>query len=231
MGENTMNENRPVLLGLMRRRQCVVPSWRGWLVILLVIGTAATIAVRNAYYFLAVTDPSPGDVLVVEGWGSDFFMKDAIEEFRRGHYKEMFVTGGPIEKGAMFSEYKTFAELAAATLVRMGFDPALLHAIPAQEARRDRTYTSALALKKWFREHGMNVTSLTLMSGGPHTRRSRLLYEKAFGSGVKIGVIAVEDPEADPQHWWTTSQGFRSVTDEMVAYVYARFLFQPSAEQ
>jgi hypothetical protein len=29
------------------------------------------------------------------------------------------------------------------------------------------------------------------------------------------------DPEYDPQRWWTSSAGFRSVTGELIAYLYA----------
>ena len=225
-----MSDTRPFLWGLLRRRECIAPTWRGWLLALLILGTAATLAVRNAYYFLAVTDPAPGGVLVVEGWGPDVFMEDAIAEFRRNHYRQMFVTGGPIDRGAMFTRYKTYAELAAATLESMGFDQSLLHAILAQEVSRDRTYTSALAVKKWLTEHGMNTTGITVMSMGPHSRRTRLLYEKAFGNGTKVGIIAVQDETIDEHRWWTTSQGFRSVVDEMVAYVYTRFLFHAPKE-
>jgi len=227
---NTTNNSPRLLWGLLRRRQCVALTWRGWLLGLLILGTAATLAVRNAYYFLAVTDPAPGGILVVEGWGPDIFLKDAIEEFRRNHYQQMLVTGTPIGKGGMFTQYKSNAELSAATMEAMGFDHNLLHAIPAQNVSRDRTYTSAMAVKNWLKEQGMNPASLTLISLGTHSRRSRLLYEKTFGDRVKIGIIAVQDGSVDPNRWWTTSQGFRSVTDEMIAYIYARFLFQTSTE-
>jgi len=224
-----VNRTDSFLLGFFRRRQCVVPTWRGWLALLACTAVMATVAVRGAYTFLAVTDRVPGEggALVVEGWGPDFFMRDVIKEFRENQYSEMFVTGGPIEKGAMFAGYDTYAEFATATLEKMGLAPEHLHAIPAWEVRRDRTYTSALALKKWLRGHGLKVKNITLMSLGPHSRRSRLLFEKAFGDDVKIGVIAIDDAEIDPHRWWTTSQGFRGVTDEIVAYIYARFLFHP----
>jgi hypothetical protein len=227
---NATNDSPRLLWGLLRRRQCVALTWRGWLLALLILGTAATLAVRNAYYFLAVTDPVPGGILVVEGWGPDFFLKEAIEEFRRNHYQQMLVTGGPLGKGTMFAQYKTYAEFSVAELEALGFDHNLLHAIPAEEVSRDRTYTSAMAVKNWLKEQGMNPASLTLMSMGTHSRRSRLLYEKTFGSGVKVGIIAVRDGSVDPHRWWTTSQGFRSVTDEMIAYIYARFLFQTPTE-
>ena len=228
-----MNRADSLLAGFFHRRECIVPTWRGWLVLIAIIATAATIALRGAYSFLAVTDRVPGNggALVVEGWGPDFFMADAIKEYRENHYGEVFVTGGPIEKGAMFAKYGTYAEFAAASLEAMGLATEHLHTIPAQEVRRDRTYASAISLKKWLRDHNEKISTVTLMSLGPHSRRSRLLFEKAFGSDVKIGVIAVDDGEIDPQRWWTTSQGFRGVTGEMIAYIYARFLFHPPKDE
>jgi hypothetical protein len=178
-----------------------------------------------------VNDTVPGGVLVAEGWGSDVFMQEVIAEFGRGHYSGLYVTGGPVEKGAPLMEYKTYAELAAATLVKMNFDPKLLHAVPAMEVRKDRTYASALALKQWLREHSVSPEKINIVSMGPHSRRTRMLFQKAFGPGSRIGIIAVEDPNFDPRRWWTTSIGFRGVTDEMLAYFYARFLFHPAEEQ
>jgi hypothetical protein len=226
-----MHESSPLLLfGLFRRRPCLLPTWRGWLLILVICGAGAVLAARNACTFLAINDPVPGEALVVEGWGPDLLMRDAIAEFHRGQYQEMFTTGGPIEKSAMFTDYKSYAELSATTLQAMGFDPAHLHAVPAASVQRDRTYASALALKNWLREHGMKVKRITLISLGPHSRRSRLLFEKAFGDDAQIGVIAVSDGEFDPKRWWTTSEGFRTVTGEMIAYIYARLFFHPAGE-
>jgi hypothetical protein len=224
-----MNEEKPFALGLFRRRQCTVPTWRGWLLILVCALGLATATVLNAYPFLALTDPAPGSggILVAEGWGPDFFLASVKSEFQKGSYSDLFTTGGPIEKGAKFCHYKTFAEYSEASLVEMGLDSSHLHAVPARSVLRDRTYSSAVALKQWLHEHGMKPERITLMSVGPHARRSRLLFQKAFGDDVKIGIIAVEDdtPEIERHHWWMTSEGFRSVTGEMIAYLYARVIF------
>jgi hypothetical protein len=56
------------------------------------------------------------------------------------------------------------------------------------------------------------------------------LYEKAFGAGTVIGVIAVPDREYEPQRWWASSSGVRDVVDEAVAYLYARFIFRAPKE-
>jgi hypothetical protein len=73
----------------------------------------------------------------------------------------------------------------------------------------------------------MLTTSVDIVSIGPHARRSRLLYQKALGDKVKVGVIAIEDKRFDPDHWWQSSVGVRSVMGETIAYLYARFFFWP----
>jgi hypothetical protein len=133
----------------------------------------------------------------------------------------------PIEQGAFLSEYTNYAFITAATLLRLGISRDAIEVVPAPKALRDRTYTSALTLNHWFGEHGAAPRQLQVLTLGPHARRTRLLYEKAMGARVAIGIVALEVQEFDPQHWWRTSPGFRTVTDELIAYGYARFLFHP----
>lgn len=216
--------------GLFRRRACLVPTLRGWLVILLVAGALAVGLVFGIYPFLAVNDSKPGGVLVAEGWGSEDAMSDVMEEFKRNHYEGIFVTGGPIEKSSPLVEYRTFAEYGAAILIRLGCDPKVVHPVPTPKVVKDRTYSSAVALKRWLKAHGIPATKVNVFSTGAHSRRSRLLFQKAFDDDTPIGVVATEDRDYDPRRWWTTSMGFRSVTSEVIAYLYARFLFHPPVE-
>jgi hypothetical protein len=55
-----------------------------------------------------------------------------------------------------------------------------------------------------------------------------LLFQKAFGPEVKVGIVAVADPQFDPDHWWRSIEGVREVVGETIAYLYARLLFHPS---
>jgi hypothetical protein len=142
----------------------------------------------------------------------------------------VYVTGGTIEKGGPLSAYKTYAELGTATLVALGLSTNIVQPVPAPRVKRDRTYACAVALKKWIDEHGTQLTRVNLVTVGPHARRSRLLFQKTLGKDVPIGVIAIPEPDYDERHWWRSSQGFRVVTDEAIAYLYARLLFRPSAE-
>lgn len=190
------------------------------------------ISLRTVHPFLAITQSAPGELLVIEGWVADYVNAEALAEFQRHPYDGIFVTGGPIEKGAPLSEYGTLAELGAATVVALA--PELrgkVQAVPAPEVRQDRTYTSALALKTWCREHRDTIPArVNVVSYGTHARRTRLLFQKAFGPKTEIGIVAVRDRSYDPRRWWASSAGFRSVIDELIAYSYARLFFWPPAE-
>ncbi|HAV65222.1 MAG TPA: cytosine deaminase [Verrucomicrobiales bacterium] len=217
-------------LRLLHRRELPVPTWRGWLVLLGLLTLLSTIGCRTIQPFLAVNDPVPGGPLVIEGWLADYALQAAVNEFQRRTYDGLYTTGVPLEKGAPLSEYRTYAELGAAVIAALGVATNAVHAVPAPDVRRDRTYTSAVALREWFAGQGRGVKQLTVVSVGAHARRTRLLYEFAFGPEVRIGVICVPDREYEPDRWWASSAGVRDVVDETVAYLYARFVFDPPAD-
>ena len=223
----TTMENNKALWGFFRRRQCLVPTLRGWLALSLLFGAPTFIGVRLLGPFLSVNEPAPGGVLVVEGWAPDYALELAMVEFSRNHYDKLFVTGVPLEQGAPLSEYKTYAELGAAILLKLGLGTNAVQPVPAMLVRKDRTYATAASLKRWMREHGMTPAKINLMTLGPHARRSRLMFEKAFGDGVTVGVMAIPCRDYDPAHWWRSSAGVRVVIAEGLAYVYARFFFSP----
>ena len=165
------------------------------------------------YGFLAVTRSVPGGLLVIEGWMPDYAMEAAVAEFRANPYERLMVIGGPLEYGAPLSEYRTFAELGAAVLVRLGLSTNAVQAIPAPQVRQDRTFAAGVALREWLQQHRIAPASVNLISIGPHARRSRLMLQAVLGKQVTVGIIALPSREYDPAHWWSSSAGFRTVTD------------------
>jgi hypothetical protein len=218
-------------LGLVCRRELLVPTRRGWLLLLLATIILGILLLRSIQPFLAVSAPVSGGLLVAEGWLADYALQAAVDEYERGAYEGFHVTGVPLEKGAPLSEYRTYAELGAAVVIKLGLATNEVHAVPAPDVRQDRTYASAVALKRWLAEQGRGASVLTVVSVGAHARRTRLLYEKAFGAGTVIGIIAVPDREYEAQRWWASSSGVRDVVDETVAYLYARFVFRPPKDR
>jgi len=223
-------EQHKAFWGLLSRRPCLVPTLRGWVLLVASLAGLAIIGGRELGPFLTVNDPVPGGVLVIEGWAPDYALAAVAAEFNRHHYDKLFVTGIPLDRGGPLSEYKTYAELGVAVLLKLGLSTNDVQAVPAPQVAQDRTYAMARSLQSWLRAHGMAPAKVNLMTMGPHARRSRLLFEKALGKGVVVGVTAIPSRDFDPAHWWRSSQGVRDVIGEALAYAYARLLFHPPKE-
>ena len=219
-----------VFWGLLRRRECLLPTWRGWTLMLIVSALLVIGVGGNLHAFLAITAPVPAEVMVVEGWAPDYAFREAAAEFKRGGYRKVYVTGGSLEQGSHLSEYQTYATLGAALLARMGLSGDVVQAVPAERVRQDRTHASAVALSVWMRQHNAVPASFNVVSFGAHARRSWVLFAKVFSGTTKVGVISVEDRDYDSKRWWRASQGVRVVLDELIAYGYARLLFSPPKE-
>jgi hypothetical protein len=216
----------PFAFGLLRRRELALPTWRGWLALALVLLAAARGLLCWVHPFLAVNAPIGGEVLVVEGWIPDYALREALREFRVRGYPRLITTGGPVPEGMAFSYHGNYARLAAAALREFGLSPDSIVEVPSMAVRKDRTYAEGLALAAWMRGEGGIRGSLDLYSFSTHARRSRLLYHLALGPSTRVGVFAPPDREYDSLRWWASSNGFRRVTDEWIAYLYAKLAFR-----
>jgi hypothetical protein len=214
-----------VKIRLIKKGQVWVPTWPGWVIFALIIATFFMVTLYGIQPFLAVNHPIKSEIMVVEGWMPDSALEQALREFNQRHCRLMLVTGGPLEQGHMLARYNNFAELAAAILEQLGLDRRKIRVIPTPNVIRDRTYASAIALKDWLKQAPLPIKDINLVSLGPHARRSRLLFAKALGPGIAVGIIAIPDPRYDPRVWFRSSLGVRRTLDEMIAYFYARFLF------
>lgn len=212
-------------LGLVKRKEVWALTLRGWLTALIVCVVMLLLFIFNIQPFLAITKPVNCDVMVVEGWFPDNALQKLIQEFKLKKYRLLLVTGGPIDQGYFLSEYQNYSRLGAVTLKRLGLHGEQIIAIPAPQVERDRTYAAAKALKTWIDGSGLPIRCVNLYSLGAHARRSWLLFEKALGDQITVGVVALEDQRYDPGYWWKTSSGVREVISETIAYGYARFFF------
>ena len=224
------NKSSQKLFGILTRKERWGLSWRGWVLLTSAGLLTAYLAFLNVYPFLAVTHRVNTDVLVVEGWIPKYAIAKAVEEFKKGSYTRIFTTGGPENgSGGYTNDYNTSASVGAEILKKFGIPGGVVQMVPSRVLSRERTYGSAVALRNWFREHNAPVQSINVLTEGPHARRTRLLYQDAFGRNVTVGIIAVSNPDFNPRQWWRYSDGVREVIDESIAYIYARFFFWPHA--
>jgi uncharacterized SAM-binding protein YcdF (DUF218 family) len=226
--KSSPDKPRQRLWGVLKRKARWGLSWQGWLILFATLVVAAGFLLLTIHPFLAVTHRVNANILVVEGWIHEYAIRAGAQEFMAGSYPRVFTTGGPVTgSGGYTWDADTSASVGASQLRKCGVRPESVQMVPSHVIGRDRTYYSAVALRDWFRERKMNVGSINVVTESTHARRTWLLFREAFGNRVSVGIIAVHNPDYDAKHWWRSSDGFREVVSEAMAYIYARFLFRP----
>jgi uncharacterized SAM-binding protein YcdF (DUF218 family) len=223
---------RRAMWGLFVRKPRWSLSWRGWLAGLLLVTCVGIFVFFTVQPFLAITHREKTDLLVVEGWILPCTMDEAAGEFTNGGYQRVYTTGGPVEGLRKYiSDYSTAASIGAGLLRQAGVPAERIQMVPSRASARDRTYNAAVALKVWFESNHISPKAINVVTEGCHARRTRLLFQRAFGKEVTIGIISLPNCDYDPKRWWRYSAGVREVIGESIAYIYARFFFSPPKGQ
>lgn len=220
-----MPRKQTKLLGLISYQ----PRWgltiKGWSLIVVAIAFLFWLLLFRLEPFLAYSAPVNAEILVVEGWIADEGIIGAIDEFERHPYQLMITAGAPFGRGEYLSEYKDFANLAKATMVTLGFPADKIQPIPTPQVIRDRTLTSAGAVKQWLQQSDRyNPQAINVYSIDVHSRRTWFLYRQVFEPEINVGIISHPPLDYNPDAWWTSSEGFRKIFSETIAYIYALLL-------
>jgi uncharacterized SAM-binding protein YcdF (DUF218 family) len=223
------------LCGIVTLKERWGLSWYGRLFVTSLLLLAIYAVVLSVHPFLAVTHRENTKILVVEGWMDEYAIRAGADEFKIGDYERVITTGGPVAgSGGYTNDYNTFASVGARRLKAAGVADELVHMVPSHVIGRDRTYNSAIALRKWLPDHNTMSRSFNVVTEDAHARRTRLLFQKGFGNGVRVGIISIPNPDYDAKHWWRYSEGVREVIGEGIAYTYTRVFFyqsEPSREE
>ena len=217
---------------LFRRREVLLPTPTGWLLLLAVVAIAATLLGRALPDLLTVDEPARGSdgrgaqTLVVEGWLEARDLDQALPAIRSGRYQRVLTTGGPIESWDDRSAWNSYAERAAEHLMRRGTDGLAVTAVAAPPTDQDRTYRSALTVREWTRAAGVGAGAIDVFTAGIHARRSRAIYRLAFGPAIDVGVIPAANRD-DVRRWWTNSRGAKAVLGEALSLAWTTCCFWP----
>ncbi|MEH2414650.1 ElyC/SanA/YdcF family protein [Nostoc sp.] len=210
---------------LIKRQEMWTLTAQGWAIAIALIAYLIFFTITHIHSFLAVTSPiKSAEVLVVEGWLPDYAIEEALSEFKNGSYRQIISTGGTLGKGSYLTGYNNFADVSAATFIKLGLEAEKVIAVPTPSVVKDRSYASAAEFHRWLSNSNLQIESINLFSLDVHTRRSWLIFKKLLNPGIKVGVIAAKTQDYEPEKWWASSQGVRTILDEGIAYIYARFL-------
>jgi hypothetical protein len=202
-------------LKLVKRKELWVPNCWGWVLIVFCAFVMAAGYMRNIHSFLSVSEPVQAQMLAVEEWIPPPALESAASEFKDHGYILLVVLGD--EK-----------RWVVPILKEAGVDERRIMKVPSQPVRKDRTFASALALRNWLLDSGMSGKAVNVYTLGVHARRSMQLFRRALGPDFTVGIISCEDPYYDPERWWESSEGFKTVIDETLSYIYTQLFFCPA---
>lgn len=155
-------------------------------------------------------------------------LDQAVVAFRKGGYQRIVTTGGPIEHGPNFCGNSNYADWAASYLKTHGLEDTDITPVPAPASAQDRTFLSAVKVRDWAATRHLVFNAFDVFSVGTHARRSRILYEMAFGPNVGVGILSARSPEYDEGHWWRSSAGAKSVLAESISVIWTICCFNPA---
>ncbi|MEA5503745.1 ElyC/SanA/YdcF family protein [Halotia wernerae UHCC 0503] len=207
---------------LIKRQEMWTLTAQGWVIFLVAFVSSIFFILTHLYPFLAVNSPiKAANILVVDGWISDYALEQAAIEFKNNSYQQLVAIGSPVDQGFYLAEYKNFAEIAAATLNKLGVPKEKIVTVITPQVIKDRTHASAVALRQWISDTNLQIESINLFTCDAHSRRSWLIYKNIFAPQIKVGVIAAAPPNYDAKKWWNSSEGVRVIMSETIAYIYA----------
>jgi len=169
--------------------------------------------------YLAVTDRSQADILVLEGWIGRQGIRAAVDEFERGGYRFIVASGG-LTSGRWEDQLESYASMAAQEVMRLGIPEERIVVARSANTENYRTFESAVAVWRTLQERGIKAMALNVFTLGPHARRSALVFSKVSSPGVKVGVIGWVPAEYKDEPWWQSSDRSRELLDETVGYFY-----------
>jgi uncharacterized SAM-binding protein YcdF (DUF218 family) len=209
-------------VSLFRRRTIWWPTGIGWSVAAFSCFLPLMTWWFTAEEFFSINAPRDADVLVVEAWISSAGIRASVEEFKRGKYRFIVVTGGLT--GEKWSEKRwDYAVEGEEQLLRAGIKPDQMIVANNQDVESRRTYEMARAASAALRARGINPHAINVFTRGTHARRSRLIFSKAFDRSIPVGVV-VWRPENSSIPWWQSSERSEDLLKETVGYLYELIL-------
>ncbi len=184
---------------------------------LVIVFSGMTFGVRSLGRFLSPTEPVGRGALLIEGWVSREQFGQAIALYKEGGYTLLLTTGGPFFLDCDRDDVAYVAQVAKLA-TSSGLNPADLHVVRVPRVTEDRTRAAAIATARWLKSRSDQSKSVDVVSVGPHTRRSWVVYREILEpTGIAVGAVAVS-PDYDINAWWSQSAGVKAVVSEALGW-------------
>ncbi len=175
---------------------------RCWIMIFVIAAILIVLFVLfiNLGKFLVVNNtPVKSDVIVVLT-GGDERIAHAVTLCKEGYSDKLLLTGCE-DKIALMKQYAVESGISADNIL--------------EEDKSSSTYENAVFTKDIVLEMGFE--SAIVVTSDYHTRRSMLVFKKAFrDTGVSFVYCSSDDEGFTPAKWWSNGYSFRLVMSEYV---------------
>jgi len=154
----------------------------------------------------------PADAIVV--LGDDNYFAD-----RAARAAELFhARWAPhvVASGRYLRPYASLTQLMQKDLTDRGVPLSAIVLLPIEATNTREEAIEIRELAK--RQHW---TRLLVVTSNYHTRRVHFVYARVFDSSIDVRVVAAPDSYFDPDHWWQSRWGAKTLFTESVALVVA----------
>jgi len=211
-------------LRLVQRRTLWCPTWLGAFCVALFSIAPPVWWFCCGESFLSLSERRPAEVLVVEGWIGRDGVRAAAREFVEHGYRYVVAAGGVTTAERWEGGGWSYAEGAEHELIRSGVPADRIIVATARSTERQRTFESAVAVRRTLQAEGIHPKALNVFTWGPHARRSRLVFAKVESPDTNVGVVSWVPSTYDAVPWWQSSDRAKELLTETAGYLYEALL-------
>jgi hypothetical protein len=178
--------------------------------------------------FLRVNEPiQDAEVLIVEGWISGKFDEAVKEEFQKGSYKYILISGFADEDSEFGSTEITEGDTSrtaslASILIQMGIDSSKIKIVAISKSIKiHKTFAMAQAAGKWLQNNDPSIRRVNICTVWSHGRKTWCAFRKILSDTFSVGIITFPKETLPVDKWWTTRSGFRWQVWSFANYLYA----------
>ncbi len=190
-------------------------------VILSILAMLCVIFVLNIYSFLVINKPVNGEVLVVEGWIPSSLLEKGAKVFNEGSYETIVAIGRPLKGDNSGKIEQTYAHRCKNKLISFGVPAENVKSVPVWQIKEDRTFTTAKAFNAWLQESQPHVKRVDVFTASVHGRKSWLLYRRALGDSIHVGIISATTEMSKNTYWFTSTRMTYLVLRNTLGYINA----------
>lgn len=162
------------------------------------------------------------EVLVVEGWVHNGTLKYVKDEFSKGSYKYILVSG--MENGTVQGQVKkridSDASSVAQELIDMGIEPSKVKVSACNSTSMHRTFSMAVAAKKWLSMNDPSIKRINICTAWSHGRKTWCAYQRVFGDNIRVGILTYPKRQTPISQWFLKRGGLRYQLYSLAGYIY-----------